>query len=58
MAPISSQISLATTLAICINFILTVIASIRTRGICQTLLFAALGLGFPIVAEYYTVNVS
>lgn len=56
MAPLSSRISLAATLAISANFMLTMIASIRTRGLYQTLLFATLGLGFPIVAEYHTIH--
>jgi uncharacterized membrane protein len=56
MAPVSSRLSLAATLAISVNFILTMLASIRARGLYQTLLFAALGLGFPLVAEYHTIN--
>src|SRR5688572_21157346 len=47
MATLSARTSQKTTLAILISFILTVMSSLRARGLKQTLLFVALGLGLP-----------
>lgn len=45
-----------TTLAVIGNFVLTIITSIRVRGLSATLLFTVLGLGFPVMAEYHAIN--
>ncbi len=39
------------------GFIMTVIASLRTRGPARTLLFAVLGIGIPVTFEYYSTNI-
>ena len=56
MAGIDARRSLATTAAIIVTFILTVITSFRTRGGRRTVWFLLLGLGLPISAEYDAIN--
>lgn len=56
MATLDKRASRATTIAVVVSFVLTVIASIRTRGLRETLLFLALGLGLPVSAEYHAIN--
>lgn len=56
MAPINARISYATTLAVILMTILTLKASIQARGLYRTLLFLALGVGLPSLAEYQAIN--
>ncbi len=53
---LDSRASQRTTIGITTAFIMTAIASLRTRGLRRTLLFVALGIGLPVTFEYYSIN--
>lgn len=56
MSPIDRRTSTTTTLGVLGSFALTVASSVKTRGLQRTLLFVALGVGLPVLGEYYGIN--
>lgn len=56
MSPLDRRTSTTTTLGVLGSFALTVVSSVKTRGLRKTLLFVALGVGLPVLGEYYGIN--
>jgi uncharacterized membrane protein len=56
MSPIDQRTSRSTTLSVLVTFALTIMTSIKARGLQRTLVFVALGVILPVLGEYVAIN--